>query len=180
VTVRGSDGLKYRVIAYYTAADVLSYKAQLQLPKGVRESIGGKREGRLFQRAVDDEELKHAVSLGGIEFVRQTHPRWTRESVGGVSLKVSRVRRMAVNKKQMEKKIVKTEKVVGANERWLALPVSMTRKEDSPRTRARCLTGLYSADFAEYYPYLATSGSYDLFAKRNARQQEQPHDLQRN
>jgi hypothetical protein len=47
LTMKGSDNLKYRVIAYYSAIDVPMYKARLQLPKGAGESGERNRDGEL-------------------------------------------------------------------------------------------------------------------------------------
>jgi len=153
VTVKGSGGLKHRVVTYFSASDVVMYKARLHLPKGAGGASTSNRNGELFQRPVDDEELTQAVRMDGIDLVklaRLTYP--------DASTKKS----IAVNKKLRMKKV---EAVAVKSDRWIAL----SERTLEPAARARAIVSLYSVDFADYYPYEATSVTYETFmgAKRS-------------
>ncbi|ORY30154.1 hypothetical protein BCR33DRAFT_570673 [Rhizoclosmatium globosum] len=78
ISVKGSDGLKHRVVSYYSSKDVLEMKVRSKAP----EAEVPEREGGFFCRAVDDPVMKTLVQETGINMVnllKQTFADWKEE-----------------------------------------------------------------------------------------------------
>jgi len=119
-----------------------------------------------LQRATDDEGLKSDL----VKLVRRTFPDWAMESAAALAPEVAPRRHMAVY--QTLNKIVPTEAAMEAV--VVDSPKSTTRKVEASTTkmthRMSQLASLYSPEFVDYYPYIATyEGTYDQFVLANQR-----------
>ncbi|KAJ3068397.1 hypothetical protein HDU98_008405 [Podochytrium sp. JEL0797] len=81
ISVKGSDGVKYRVVSYYHAADVLAMKLKSRSSNGAIEprSSGNAAGAADFRRPYTDVGLKEAVIASGVDvesLCRQSNPQW--------------------------------------------------------------------------------------------------------
>ncbi|KAJ3061864.1 hypothetical protein HDU98_002251, partial [Podochytrium sp. JEL0797] len=81
ITVKGSDGIKYRVVSYYLAADVLAMQIKSRDFNGAMETRSGADTAGIvdLMRPSKDVGLKDAVACSGVDVVavyREANPLW--------------------------------------------------------------------------------------------------------
>ncbi|KAJ3011955.1 UNVERIFIED_CONTAM: hypothetical protein HDU68_001445, partial [Siphonaria sp. JEL0065] len=138
---------------YYTPRHVVDMKAKAMdmerqklrlssssttLPDSERIPINKRREKFAFTRAIDDPELKEAISAKVTDFValvRKTFPDWKTVALKEESSP-------AQTKEQLQE---------------------MAKPTESPSTAHRKLRKLYHSEFEGYYPYVEDAETFDMF-----------------
>ncbi|KAJ3287253.1 hypothetical protein HDU79_005845 [Rhizoclosmatium sp. JEL0117] len=161
ISVNGSDGISYRVVAYYKASDVLSMMAseRTQDLRGSQLLPNLNGDNTPLSRPSQDNQLKLLVENSGInmtKLIKSTLPEWKPERQFKPRRNAPQVSRLKVN--GMESPENKNLEITGSSSNLKP----STRTQSS--THDQAVTNLYTKQYFEtYHPYHPSSESYDEY-----------------
>ncbi|KAJ3078948.1 hypothetical protein HDU99_000258 [Rhizoclosmatium hyalinum] len=169
ISIKGSDGISYRVVSYYKASDVLSTKASERTAEklnGHQHQQTAEKNNATLSRPSYDNHLVLIMEKAGISMtslIKTTLPQWTPERPIAPRRNAPHALNQAV--KEWKLPATRNRKISGTSIKLdeTLKPVSKYGGATNSPNVTKLYTGQY---FEKYHPYRQGSKSYDDYVAR--------------